>query len=66
MREPYRTLLGHFRHEIKPDIRRRGERPRSDAMEGRVDRRAQQAALQHRRTGMRNASPVRAGVCDSR
>lgn len=45
MREPHRTLLGHFRHAIlRPDIRRRGELPQSDVMAGRGDRCAQRAA----------------------
>ncbi|WP_338400687.1 putative zinc-binding metallopeptidase [Burkholderia multivorans] len=45
MREPYRTLLGHFRHGIiRPDIRRRGELPQSDVTAGRADRCAQRAA----------------------
>ncbi|WP_081075241.1 putative zinc-binding metallopeptidase [Burkholderia multivorans] len=58
MREPHRTLLGHFRHAIlRPDIRRRGELPQSDATAGRADRCAQQAALQQRSTGTPNASP---------
>ncbi|MBU9444437.1 putative zinc-binding metallopeptidase [Burkholderia multivorans] len=58
MREPYRTLLCHFRHGIiRPDIRRRGELLQSDATAGRADRCAQQAALQQRSTGTPNASP---------
>ncbi|PRF45564.1 putative zinc-binding metallopeptidase [Burkholderia multivorans] len=45
MREPYRTLLCHFRHGIiRPDIRRRGELPQSDVTAGRADQCAQRAA----------------------
>lgn len=63
MHEPYRTLLGHFRHGvIRPDICRRGELPQSDVMAVAVT-----GALNGlRSTGMQNASAIRAGVCDFR